>query len=709
MRGRERTLRRAGVGLWLFCVVMFVAAVVMLVFAWSGLSPAHRGDAQTLAMGLTYGTVGCLIAQRLPRNPVGWLLLLTAVFASLNNVADFYYLATLEAGQPWPGGVWGLWVEGWTWPPEVILLPTTLPLLFPDGRLPSSRWRPVLWGTVAVLAITMLVSASMRVYEVSGRSYHNPLPLPYYVPPNDAVFAVLLVAMLTVFGLGALSLLVRWRSAASEQRQQIKWFVYTCAILTVGGALSLGVVLVSGGRQHADLLGLVSLNLLPFGIGIAMARHRLYDIDWVISRTLVVAVLALFVTAVYVAAVVVAGRLLGAGSANLGLSVAATAFVAVAFQPLRTRVQRLANRLVYGHRATPYEVMAQFSHRLASAPTVEELLPEAARAAAEAVAAPVAEARMLLPNGQAESALWPVGGELAGEAHVEPVENGGERIGELVVYTREPPGPTAAAVLKALARQAGVAFRNVRLTVELEARLEEIAVRNRDLSRSRQRIVAAADEQRRRLEAEISEGASRRLSSISHRLAETRPLIVANSSEAGRQLDEMAAEAGVALESLRELARGIFPPLLVDRGLLTALTAHVRKLALPVEIEAGGLEDARFSPQIEAALYFCCVAALQTAARLGASRAAIRLDARTREELAFTISAEDLKSAPSAEGSGEVVDRIEAVGGRLRLVPGTRHAHLEGAVPIGDRKPQREGAAVRASSSVSGPNSDLGT
>jgi len=422
-----------------------------------------------------------------------------------------------------------------------------------------------------------------------------------------------------------------------------------------------------------DLLVVVLVPLLPISIAIAVLRYRLYDIDVVINRTLVYGALASFITAVYVGVVVGIGTLVGSGSRpNLALSIVATAIVAVAFQPVRESVQRFANRLVYGERATPYEVMAGFADRMAGTLSADEVLPQMAEAAARGVGAQAARVTLILPGGTKRSTVWPPNSSGDQFARTLPVSYRDEPVGEIAV--REGPGqpitPGEGRLLADLAAQAGLVLHNVRLTAELQARLADLSAQAAELRASRQRILTAQDSERRRLGGEIRAGVQRELEATSAQLDDVERLLVDDATAAAARLEALTGETQQTLDSLRELARGIFPPLLADRGIGPALEAQTRKAIIPASILVdSSVAGARFDPGVEAAVYFCCVEALRGAA----APATVHLSAQDGA-LTFAV---DGAAALGGRLQG-LRDRVEALGGGLEAEGSDR---LHGWIP----------------------------
>ena len=369
--------------------------------------------------------------------------------------------------------------------------------------------------------------------------------------------------------------------------------------------------------------------LLPAAIGLAVMRHGLYDIDVFISRSIVYGSLAVFITAVYVGIAVGIGTLVGSGGKpNLGLSILATAIVAVGFQPVRERVQSIANRLVYGKRATPYEVLSQFSGAR------RRVLRQRRRAAADGSRARRRNRRRTsLRSGCGAGTPATCGGfppptsmPAAGPStallrrrsrdadRTVEVRHQSELLGALTVTKRrsESLTPIEVKLMDDLAHQAGLVLKNVGLTADLQARLV-------DLRASRQRLVAAQDDERRRLERNLHDGAQQHLVAIKVKLGLVEMLATRDPEKAKATLIALKDDADEALETLRDLARGIYPPLLAEKGLPTALQAQARKATLPVTVDADGV--GRYPQDTEAALYFCILEALQNVQKYAQARA----------------------------------------------------------------------------------------
>jgi signal transduction histidine kinase len=459
----------------------------------------------------------------------------------------------------------------------------------------------------------------------------------------------------------------------------VKWLALAGAFAGVGFAASLvlqalldahysrGVdvaqAYVDVGWDFAAAIG------IPLAVGIAVLRYRLYDIDLVINKAIVYGSLAVFITAVYVGIVVGIGTLLGqVDRPNVVLSILATAVAAVAFQPVRLRLQRLANRLVYGRRATPYEVLARFADRVAGAYAADEVMPRMARVLADGTGA-AATVWLMVEDELRAAATWPKNAIAAGPiradgpdlpvlpaTHAVAVRHQGELLGALAV-TKAPGTPLSgeeARLLDDLASQAGLVLRNVRLIEELKA--------------SRQRLVSAQDQERRRLERDLHDGAQQRLVTLSLALRLARERAAGMDGELAGEIEEAEGELKRSLAELRELARGIHPAVLTEGGLPAALASLAERAAIPVAVRR--VPEARFPLPVEATVYFVVSEALANVAK-HAQASAASVDAHLSDgRLLIEVADDGLGGASSDGGSGlrGLVDRVAAVGGDLRVI-----------------------------------------
>jgi signal transduction histidine kinase len=396
--------------------------------------------------------------------------------------------------------------------------------------------------------------------------------------------------------------------------------------------------------------------------------------------------LAGYVGAVYAVVVVGAGALLGRGRPDLALSVAATTVVAVTFEPAREASRRLAGRLVYGRRATPYQALARLSKQASRAYPTDEVLPEMAKVLADGLGASRSQVWLRVGESLRLAAAWPrvptgaerplplVAGELPevpGADHAVPVHRQGELLGALAVArpATEPLTPVERRLLDDLAAQAGLALRNVRLTAELDQRMAESSARAAELRASRARVVAAQDAERRRLERDLHDGAQQHLVALTAQLGLARLLAGRAPERARALLVRLGAGAEQAQRDLAAFASGVYPSRLAAEGLVAALQARAEALALPVAVRARGL--GRHPPEVEAAVYFCCLEALQNVVKHGAAGAAlVRLEEDGRG-LRFSVEDDGAGFDPARAGGGaglcNMADRLQALGGALTV------------------------------------------
>jgi signal transduction histidine kinase len=651
--------------------------------------PAQVSDMTTflgvIVLIVSLAVAGLLISLRFPRNAVGWICGSLAFVLSIP--AGAYGVYAFKLHPPGVGAAYAALVDNLAFPVFLVLL-VFLVILFPDGRLPSPRWRLAAWAIgiscalwVAGFAFAPDSLPNSFTWLQSPLALPGPFGFPFLVARVFGWFALaggLLAA--------ALALVMRLVQSRGEARQQLKWLAAAAAFfaLTWLGSTVASVFGLNGLSNAIGTVTLPALCAFPIAIGLAIFRYRLYEIDVVIKRALVYGALAAFITAVYVGIVVGLGALINSGGRpNLALSVLATAVVAVAFQPVRTRVQALANRLVYGYRATPYEALTTFSHRVAGTYANEDVLPRLAQVLAEGTGATVTSVWIRRAGEPFAAATWPPSEsalDVDRADRVAEVRHQGETLGELTVkkWPGEPFTPVEEKLLNDLAAQAGQVLRNVRLTSELQARLDEISAQAVELRASRQRIVAVQDAERRRLERNIHDGAQQHLVALAVKLRLAATLAKRDPEKARRSVKELEAQTAEARQTVRDLAQGIYPPALREGGLVEALQRHA-------EVTADGI--ARYDPEIEAGVYFSCLEALQNASKY-AKATSVRVDLRQQGgQLIFSVLDDgvgfDAATASTGTGVQNMKDRVASLGGRLVLEsqPG-KGTIVSGSLPL---------------------------
>ncbi len=561
-------------------------ALVLIALVWSNLDPNDSfPNVVTALSGIVYAAIGALIVRR-ARNPIGWILQGVGLGLTVLSLSGAYSVAGISwRPGAFPGAVLAGAIGEWVFGPTVTALGFLL-ILFPTGTLPSRRWRPVLTvGLVAAGITTFGFIVNPVTYGVpapGGLSFRiaNPTGI---ASLGDAISIILVVSVLTtvaVAGGAWASLIVRYRSGGQDERRQVKWVAFAAAAGLVSLGIAFGSLLVCGcdsspvanvafiGTEIAALLG------VPGAIAIAILKYRLYDIDIIINRTVVYGVLAAAFSGVYVLVVVGIGSLVGYGVGDPLLTTIAVVAIALLFQPLRRWAQRLANRMVYGDRATPYQVLSDFAERMAGTYGLDDVLQRMASILAQGTGATRVDVWLRVGGELRPVAAWPADAEergpiaLAGDDELPTfddtravaVRHADELFGALTLEKprNEPLTPTEDKLLQDLASQAGLVLRNARLTAELQANVD-------DLRASRRRLVEAQDEERRKIERNLHDGAQQQLVALTVQFGLLERL--ADDPERVRQMaTQLQGGLRDALDDLRDLARGIYPPLLADKG-----------------------------------------------------------------------------------------------------------------------------------------------
>lgn len=668
----------------------------------------NLGSMVGLAVLLLWLATGSLIVTRQPGNAAGWIFHVLGFSMVVELVAGSWVFIGTKAAPgsvPFVGAI-ALTTEYAV--VTVILLPL-LWLLFPDGRPPTERWRwPLrLYAAAFITAFlsVLLTPGALNNMVDLGIVYLNPLGVPALAGIGGALQGVgvataLAIAVATVFGVRG-----RYRRADGEERQQLRWlrFVTTLAVgslivMYVGG---LAFEIVLGAEKANERFGdwwLVwfSITALSVGVGvptaylIAIFKHGLWELDVVLKKTVQYTVIV--VALAIVAVVVVIGipmLVIGTGTGDFGVVVILAALLAAASTWVRGPARRLADRLVYGQRATPYEVLSEFGARVGGTYAVDDVLPRMAQLVSEATGASRVDVWLRVGTSLRPETSWPSN---ASAPHPRPliadavlpsgdvefvaeVRHQGELLGAITLEQPpdDPMNPAREALLRDLAAQAGLVLRNVRLIEELRA--------------SRQRLVAAQDEERRKLERDIHDGVQQQLVALQIQLKLARTVLERDPAAAGTMLETLQDVSAEALEDLRDLARGIYPPLLADKGLATALEAQARKAAMAVEVRHDRI--GRYGQDVEATVYFCVLEALNNVAKYADASHATVVLTQDGATLAFEVRDDgrgfDAPGSTYGTGIQGMADRIDAIGGSLmvRSTPG-QGTTVSGRLPVGE-------------------------
>jgi signal transduction histidine kinase len=681
-------------------LVLFAGVVALVAIGLGTRAVGGRADLSGVAFALVvlWACAGVVGVTRRPAQLPGRIALLGAFAASVTLTAQRL------ASSPGRGGRSTDHAVATIAAPLVVAASLHLLLSLPDGRLTTrARRAAVAAGYAVAAAIGVAAAATSR--SLSGGWV-------------AASWSLVVVATLP-------ALRARYGGAAGADRERLQW-------AGIGVVLAADAALVAA-VLHAlvawpDALAPVAAGataLVPLGALAGNSRRLAPHGGRLFVHVLSVVGFTVVVSMIYI--VVVLG--LGHAPTNssdrevLGLSMLAAAVAAVGYAPARDRLVVSATRLVYGAREAPDEVLRTFGSRLTRAVSMEELLLQLAESlrktmglvSAEvytgagdvlerAVSVPDAPARSLVigprerpvvtragVSGNAWASVWLpalLDGRGDTQVRVAPVSHGGELLGLIVVERRaaaEGFSEDDDRVLTDLARQVGLAFHNVQLDTALQTTLDELRKQADALRESRARIVASGDAERRRVERNLHDGAQQRLVALAVNLRLTRDVVTDDLEAGSEMLDQLIVEVQETIQELRELAHGIYPPLLVDSGLVQALRAAANRSPLPVDVIADGV--GRYPPEVEAAVYFCCLEALQNAAK-HAPDASVEL--RLWEEsggLLFSVADDgpgfDPERARAGHGFMNMADRLGAIGGTVRWESEPGHgAQVRGSVPL---------------------------
>jgi signal transduction histidine kinase len=653
--GDDRSMRLARILPWLAGAIVLALGVFLVV-----LNALAGDDGENWLVVAVFGVgilaslgVGVLVSVRLPEQPLGWVLLANAVVISIGGAGESYgrYAALAHPGAL-PGGDWAaLWSDA-SWPlffAGVI----AIAYLFPDGRLPSARWRPMAWiGVASFVLMQAIAPFNPEAFSAPFENVSSPLgslPDGIYGPASG----LFLLGMAATLVGGVLALRSRFGRSTGIERLQIKWLLLAACVIPATLIACIFEGLLTGDAGVATLIGVAAIQFaIPVAIGVAVLRYRLFEIDRLISVTLAYLVLTALLALGFAAVSLALGVALGGGSTLP--TAAATLVVVLAFRPLRARVQSWVDRRFNRARYEGLKLVADFLTELRLGRVEPE---DTGRMLAAALSDPTLTLFFWLPREgiHADAGGRPVPELPTVPAGRTPVRRGDLQLGTLV---HDPVLLDRSTLLEDVITRAGLAIEIARLRVEVRGQLSEV-------EQSRARIVAAGYEERRRVERDLHDGAQQRLVSIGLDLRHLQHELGDGSEEARATLDAVVLALGEAIEELRELARGVRPSAL-DEGLAPALRELAARSAVRTEVEA---TDERFAEPVEAAAYFVASEALTNSVKHAGASRVLMSASRSNGSLTVEISDDGRGGAAPAAGSGlaGLVDRVAALGGRLDI------------------------------------------
>ncbi len=606
--------------------------------------------------------VGLLIATRQPRNAVAWVMLLGV----LALVLEASPLIEVVAGKGWAQQE-----ERATWP-LLYAWPVAVAFVFPDGRLLSHRWRWVV--AAAVVSFVGFMSGAIldpSPFDPPDTAVPNPLAgnRVGQAVVDSGIWIPFWIGILASLFAGAVSMWLRFRRSSGVERLQMMWLAWAASLIPLGLVLC-----ASGWLLFLDAAAAV---LFPFlllmqvavaaAIGIAVVRYRLYAIERLVNRTAVYAVLTILLGGGYVALTALLGVALGGGSA--WVTALATLAVAVAFRPLRARVQGLVDRRFDRDRFDALGRVGSFEEQVREGRRAPE---EIGDVLADALRDPSAELFFWLPASEtfADAAGALVGELPDGRRARSEIRREGVR---MAVLLHDPALLERRAVLDELLAAAALSVEIARLRVEVRTQLAEVRA-------SRERIIEAGYEERRRLERDLHDGAQQRLVSLGLRVRRMQRTLPPEAGILAPALDEIVREIASAIADLRQIAAGVRPARL-DDGLAAALHDLARTSPVPVSVDAS---VGRVAASVEAAAYFVACEALTNAVKHASASGVAMSAVRENGTLRVCVADDGVGGAVPRRGSGlaGLGDRVAAHGGTLEVVsPRGGGTRIEVAIP----------------------------
>ena len=638
----------------------------------AGLHAANAADGRTtepsfwlmgFAASIGYGAV-CLLLRGTGASRIRFLLGSIGLAQGLSLLASEW--ALLGDGV-WLRD-WAVWLGSWLWAPGYAAIAVVVPLVVPDGRLPGRRWLLAAWLSAVAVALS---SASWALTPYQAQDFpealgdaRNPVGVDAmassFVWDVGAVVAV--VAVVAAFA----ALVVRWRRSVEVERQQLKWvalgYVATVVLFALARAVPPDLVNVASG---------VSMLPLPVAIGVAVLRHGLGDVDLLISRSLVYALLTAVVVAIYALTVWLLADPLGA---TTGAPVLATTVIALLALPARTWLQRQVNRLVHGDPEEPYAVLARLGERLASATAPDDLADRVLPSVVEQVARSLRARQVALSLRDGSLTSYGEGG--TGESLTVALVHAGERLGELTARRAVGFDDAAVAALDRLGAQAAVAAHTVLLA--------------REAQRAREAVVMAREEERRRLRRDLHDGVGPALAALALHAETARDLAEADPGAAARLLDRLVPRLNATVADVRALVHQLRPPMLDDLGLGGAVAELADRLGTDrTRILLDEMSLTELPAAVEVAAYRIAGEAMGNAVRHSGA-GTVRVGLREQDGMLVLTVTDDgsgIGQRPQAAGDGglgmtTMRDRAEELGGHLDISSGSQGTTVLARIPV---------------------------
>jgi signal transduction histidine kinase len=597
-------------------------------------------DYANIVFGLMFPAVGALILSRVPGHRLGWLYCLCGLATAI-TLASYAYAqrGLVDAPGSLPGALAAAWVSSWVWMCGFSPLLTLGVLGFPDGRLPSRRW----WPIAAVSGVTIavgVVAIALRPGPLENHpSRDNPLGVPALGSWVDTTLDLLWLPLLTVAIVASFaSLLVRYRRGTTAERDQLRWLVVSVGLLVTSFAIPVSTPVGVVGTS----LVILALPLMPLYVGVAVLRSRLDDLSVGVRRSVVYGWLLAAGLALYAAVVLTLDTILR-GHAQPAVAVLGAGAVAVAYHPLRQRLQRSTDRMLYGDRGDPYAVSASLGLQLESFGSAAQALPAAVAAIAEALRLPYVAIE--LPGDPPQQPTAAYGSPTASPPVAIPLTHGGDNVGRLLVGqrdNRESLTRPEQRLLEDLGRLVAVAT--------------HAALLDRALRRSLDRLVLAREEERLRLRRDLHDGLGPALAGVALGVEAARNMMDTDRRGADQLLSQLKRETLGCVGDVRRIVDNLRPPALDELGLTAALTAFADRLSnrdhtQRVHVEAGSPLP-ELPAVVEVAAYLIATEAMTNVARHAQARyCSLRL-----------VVAGDLTIEVSDDGVGIPTDHTPGIG-----------------------------------------------